>query len=296
MKVFLTGATGFIGTALIQELMGAGHTVLGLARSEEGAKKLKDAGAKVHMGNLEDLESLRTGAKESDGIIHAGFIHDFSRFAEVCAVDKLAIETMGEVLKGSNRPFVVTSGTALISPGVVATEDMKPHDNPNFPRVSEQTGNSFSEQGVRTATIRLSPSVHGLGDHHGFIPMLINIAREKGKSAYIGEGLNRWNAVNRMDAVQVYRLALELGKSGSAYHAVGEEGITLKAIAECIGRKLNLPVESISQEKAAEHFGWFTGFAGIDCPASNKITRETLHWEPTHSSLLEDMESGVYFN
>jgi len=289
MRVFVTGATGFIGTAIVQELLSAGHQVLGLARSDESAQKLSDAGAEVHRGDLEDLDSLRSGAAAADGVIHAGFIHDFTRFAEVCAVDKLAIETIGEVLAGSDRPFIVTSGTALVSPGQLATENIKPPVNPGWPRASEQTGDA-----VGAASVRLSPSVHGDNDQHGFIPILVNIAREKGFSAYIGEGLNRWNAVHRLDAARLFRLALENAEPGARYHASAEEAITVKEIAEALGKQLNLPVRSITPEAAAEHFGWFAHMAAIDCPSSSEWTQETLNWHSSHSTLITDIENGVY--
>jgi nucleoside-diphosphate-sugar epimerase len=296
MRVFVTGATGFIGTAVVQELLGAGHQVLGLARSEESANKLIAAGAEVHRGDLEDLDSLRSGAKEADGVIHAGFIHDFSRFQEVCEVDRVAIETIGEALAGSDRPFIITSGTALVSPGSLATEDIIPSSHGNrFPRMSEQAADALAAKGIRTSVVRLSPSVHGEGDHHGFVPILVKTAREKGKSAYIGEGHNRWNAVHRLDAAHLFRLALENAKPGARFHAVGDEAVDFKFIAEAIGKGLNVPVVSVSQEQAAEHFGWFAGFAGIDCPASSKITQEQLNWKPTHPSLPDDLEKGIYF-
>jgi nucleoside-diphosphate-sugar epimerase len=294
MRVFVTGATGFIGTAIVKELLSAGHQVLGLARSEASAQKLINAGAEIHRGDLEDLESLRSGAAQSDGVIHAGFIHDFSRFPEVCEVDKIAIETIGQVLAGSNRPFIVTSGTALVSPGKLATEDIIPPFNPTWSRASEQAGDAVAEQGVRAAAIRLSPSVHGDEDQHGFIPILVNIAREKGVSAYIGDGLNRWNAVHRLDAALLFRLALENATPGSRFHACAEEAITVKTIAEAIGKKLNIPVVSVAPEAAAEHFGWFAHMAAIDCPASSKWTQEQLNWHPTHNTLLADIENGVY--
>lgn len=296
MKVFITGATGFVGTALVKELINNGHQVSGLARSDASANALLAAGAKVHRGDLEDTDSLRSGAEMADAVIHAGFVHDFSRFAEVCEIDRIAIETMGSVLAGTNRPFLVTSGTALVSPGILATEDIesKKHRE-NFPRVSEIAGLAFSEQGVKAGAIRLSPSVHGEGDLHGFIPILINIARQKGVSAYIGDGLNRWNAVHRLDAVRLYRLALEHGNAGTRYHAVAEEAITLKEIATIIGAQLNLPVVSIPAEEAAAHFGWFAMMASLDCPASSEITQQQLDWHPNHSTLLEDLASGLYF-
>ena len=294
MRVFITGATGFIGTAIVQELISAGHTVLGLARSDASAQKLVDAGAEVHRGDLEDLDSLRSGAASADGVIHAGFIHDFTRFAEVCKVDKMAIETLGEVLAGSERPLIVTSGTALVSPGTLATEDIIPSLNPAWPRASEQAADAVVALGVRAATVRLSPSVHGDGDKHGFIPILVNIAREKGVSAYIGEGLNRWNAVHRLDAAHLFRLALENAVPRARYHAAAEEAITVKSIAEAIGKQLNLPVVSVAPEAAPEHFGWFAQMAGIDCPASSARTRHTLNWHPVHPALLADIENGVY--
>lgn len=294
MRVFVTGATGFIGTAIVQELIGAGHQVLGLARSNASAQKLIEAGAEVHRGDLEDLDSLRTGAAEADGVIHAGFIHDFTRFKEVCEVDKKAIETIGEVLAGYNRPFIVTSGTALVSPGRLATEDIIPPFNPAWPRVSEQTADNVAALDVRAAVIRLSPSVHGDDDKHGFIPILINTAREKGFSAYIGEGFNSWNAVHRLDAAKLFRLALENATPRARYHASAEEAITVRSIAEAIGKQLNIPVKSIAPEAAAEHFGWFSPMVAIDCPASSKLTQERLNWQPTHSTLLADIENGIY--
>ena len=289
MKVFVTGATGFIGTAIVQELIGAGHQVLGLARSEASAQKLTGAGGEVLRGDLKDLESLRTGAAQADGVIHAGFIHDFTRFAEVCEVDKLAIQTIGEVLAGSGRPFIVTSGTAMVSPGQLATENIKHPVNPGWPRASEQTGDA-----VGAAAVRLSPSVHGDGDHHGFVPILVKTAREKGFSAYIGEGLNRWNAVHRLDAARLFRLALEHATPGARYHASAEEAITARSIAEAIGKQLNLPVRSVTPEAAAEHFGWFAQMAALDCPSSSQWTRENLNWQPTHPTLLTDIGNGIY--
>ncbi len=293
MKVFVTGATGFIGTAIVQELLGAGYQVLGLARSEENAAKLLAAGAEVHKGDLQDLDSLRSGAAASDGVIHAGFIHDFTRFAEVCEIDKLAIEAIGEVLSGSDRPFIVTSGTAFVRPGQLAAENMMVPPGPH-PRKSEEAADAAAALGVRVSVIRLSPSVHGEGDHHGFVPILIRTAREKGISAYTGEGQNRWNGVHRLDAAHLYRLALENATKGTRFHAVAEGEIPLKTVAEAIGKMLDIPVISIAPEKAAEHFGWFARFAAIDCPASSKITQENLGWHPSHPTLLADLEAGVY--
>ena len=294
MKVFVTGASGFVGTAVVQELLKAGHRVLGLARSEDSAKKLTDAGAEVHRGDLEDLDSLRSGAAQIEGVIHCGFIHDFTRFAEVCAVDEKAIEAMAEVLAGSDHPLIITSGTALVSPGRLATEDMPSPFNPAWPRASERAAEAAAAKGVLAAILRLPPSVHGEGDKHGFIPILVNLAREKGFSAYIGEGQNRWNAGHRLDAARLYRLALENATSGARFHANTEEGITVKSIAEAIGKQLNLPVKSITAEAAAEHFGWFAHMAAIDCPASSVWTQQQLHWNPTHATLFADIENGVY--
>jgi nucleoside-diphosphate-sugar epimerase len=294
MKVFVTGATGFIGTAIVQELISAGHQVLGLARSDASAQKLADAGAEVHRGDLEDLDSLRSGAAQSDGVIHAGFIHDFTRLPEVCLVDKTAIETIGEVLAGTDRPFIVTSGTALVSPGKLATEDINPPFNPGWPRASEQAADAVAARGVRSAVVRLSPSVHGDDDKHGFIPILVNIAREKGVAAYVGEGLNRWNAVHRLDAARVFRLALENAAPNARYHAAAEEAITVKSIAEAIGKQLNLPVASVTPEAAAEHFGWFAHMAAVDCPTSSTWTQQHLNWQPGHTTLLADIENGIY--
>ncbi|MCF2490836.1 SDR family oxidoreductase [Dyadobacter sp. CY347] len=296
MRVFVTGATGFVGTAIVRELIGAGHQVLGLARSDASAQKLINAGAEVHKGDLEDLDSLRSGAAQADGVIHAGFIHDFTRFPEVCQVDKTAIETIGEVLAGSERPFVITSGSALVSPGKLATEDMVAPFNPAWPRASEQAADAIAALGVSTAIIRLAPSVHGEGDRHGFIPILVNIAREKGVSAYIGEGQNRWNAVHRLDAAQLYRLAVEQGAKGgiARFHGAAEEAIPVKDIAEAIGKQLNIPVISVTHEAAAEHFGWFAHMAAIDCPTSSKLTQAQLTWHPTRPTLLADIESGIY--
>jgi nucleoside-diphosphate-sugar epimerase len=294
MRVFLTGATGFVGSAIVQELIEAGHQVLGLARSDAAAKSLVAAGAEVHRGDLEDLDGLRSGAAASDGVIHTGFIHDFSRYKAVCETDRQAIEALGSALAGTDRPLIVTSGTAIVSPGRLATEEDAPPSDSHFPRVSEQAALSVAARGVRSLAVRLSPSVHGDGDH-GFVPTLIGIAREKGVSAYIGDGLNRWTAVHRLDAAHLYRLVLEKGSAGARYHGVAEEGIAFRDIAEAIGRGLNIPVVAKSPEEAAGHFGWFAMFAGIDCPASSKLTQERLGWRPVQPSLLTDIERGSYF-
>jgi nucleoside-diphosphate-sugar epimerase len=228
-------------------------------------------------------------------VIHLGFIHDFARIKAVSEVDERAIAALGSTLAGSNRPLIVTSGTALVSPGRLATEDMPaPPKSESWPRASEEAAKPFASQGVRSMIVRLSPSVHGDGDK-GFIPMLIGVAREKGVSAYVGEGRNRWTAVHRLDSAVLYRLALEKGSVGAHYHGVAEEGIALRDIAEAIGRHLKIPVVSQTPEEAAQHFGWFAGFAAIDCPASNKLTRERLGWNAAQPTLLEDLERGTYF-
>lgn len=293
MKVFVTGATGFIGSAVVKDLLGAGHQVLGLTRSDAGAKSLAAAGAQVHRGDLEDLESLISGAAKSDGVIHTAFIHDFSKFKEVCEVDKLAIEAIGSALAGSNRPFIVSAGIGPLNPGHLATEDMDPRYNPNMPRVSEQAALALRPQGVSPAVVRL-PQVHD-PVKQGLVTWLINLAREKGISAYIGEGRNRWAAAHVLDVARLYRLALEKHEADAKYHAVGEEGVPFRDIAEVIGRGLKVPVVSMSADEAAAHFGWMTLFAGIDMPASSAQTQQRLGWHPTGPGLIADLEQMQYF-
>ncbi|MEC5143625.1 SDR family oxidoreductase [Chitinophaga sp. 212800010-3] len=297
MRIFLTGATGFIGSAIVKELIGAGHQVLGLARTEEAERSLIAAGAQVHRGNLENLESLRSGAAMSDGVIHTGFIHDFSKYKENCEIDRRAIETLGEGLAGTGRPLVVTSGTAVGQTGELITEDQQPvSGSDEMPRAaSEEAAAAVAARGVRVAVVRLPLSVHGEGDH-GFVPILIGLAREKGMAAYMGDGLNRWPAVHRLDAARAFRLVVENNAAAGNFHVVGEEGIAFKDITNIIGRRLNVPVANITASAAAGYFGWFTHFAAINNPTGSRHTRELLGWEPVQPGLLSDIDSAHYFN
>ena len=295
MRIFLTGATGFIGTAIIPELIKAGHQVLGLTRSDVGAEKLIAAGVEVHRGALEDLESLRSGAANSDGVIHCAFDHDFSDFVKNCQKDKDAIEALGSGLRGSNRPLVITSGTGMgISlPGQPATEDYFDPNHPNPRAASEIAGAALLESGVNVSVVRL-PQVHDTFKQ-GLITYFVAVARVKGVSAYVGDGMSRWPAVPLLDAARLYRLAFEKHEAGARYNAVSEEGVPVKAIAEVLARGLKMPAVSLTPEEAAGHFGWLSPFAAWDMPASSALTQERLNWHPTGRGLIADLEEMKYF-
>lgn len=296
MKVFVTGATGFVGSAIVQELIASGHKVLGLSRNEESDKKLIAIGAQAHRGDLHDLDSLRSAAAASDGVIHTAFNHDFSKFKESSENDRCVIEALGEVLAGSDRPLIITSAIGLLDSGRLVSEADMPAAGPN-PRVaSEEAADAVAKSGVRISVLRLSPSVHGEGDH-AFIPTLIKIAKEKGMSVYEGDGTNTWPTVHRLDAAKLFRLALEKrAAGGTRYHGVAEEGIAFRDIAEAIGKGLKVPVVSKSKEEAAAHFGPFAHFAGMDIHASSKKTREALAWHPTQPGLIADLGGQFYFS
>ena len=292
MRVFVTGASGFVGSAVVAELIAAGHQVLGLARSDSSAQALEDAGAQIHRGDLDDGESLRAGAEAADGVIHLAFKHDFADYAGAAELDRRAIETLGDVLAGSDRPLVVTSGLAGFGLGRTMTEDDAA--SPESPRFSEHAALKFASRGVRVSVLRLPPSVHGEGDH-GFVPRLIDIARERGVAAYPGDGSNRWPSVHRLDAARLFRLALEAAPTGARLHAIDDEGIPVRDIASAIGSHLGVPVTAVPAGQASDHFGWLGTFFSLDVPASSAITRELLGWRPTHQGLLEDLEQSHYF-
>ena len=297
MRVFVTGASGHIGSAVVAELLEAGHQVVGLARSDVSAAALTTAGAEVHRGALDDLDSLHQGAASADGVIHLAFDNDFSDYAAAGAADLRAVETMGAALDGSGKPFVITSGTlvlALAAPGRVGTEEDVP--DAAWPRIaSENATIALAERGVRSSVVRLPPTVHSDLDHHGFIPRLIGIARDKGVSAYVGDGSNRWPAVHTLDAAHLYRLAVEAAPAGSRLHAVADEGVPFRDIAGVIGANLDGAVVSISTEEAHAHLGFLGAFAALDNPTSSAWTQEVLGWQPEHPALVPDLEAGHYF-
>jgi nucleoside-diphosphate-sugar epimerase len=294
MRVFVTGAAGFIGSAVVPELLRAGHSVVGLARSDANARAIKKMGADVHWGTLQDLDSLQSAAKNADGVIHLAFIHDFSKFAENGQIDKRAIEAMGSALEGTNKPLVVTSGTGLLAPGRLATEDDVAHSGDGVPRVSESAAFAFADRGVRASAIRL-PQVHGDKGKAGFVSYLCEVARTKRMSAYVGDGSNRWPSAHRDDVAVLYRLALEKGRAGAPYHAIAEEGLPVRPMAELFGRVLNVPVRSITPDDAPAHFGFLALFAGMDMPASSAKTQAELGWKPKQIGLMEDISQPGYF-
>lgn len=293
MRVFITGATGFIGTQVVRELIGKGHQVTGLARSDAAAQALAAAGARAHPGHLEDLESLRSGAAAADGVIHLAFIHDFSKYRENCEIDRRAIEVIGSAIAGSDRPFVVTSGTGIVLQGRVATEDDRPDFGPDsIPRMAgEAAADAAAKHGARVSIVRL-PQVHDTR-MQGLVTPLIAIARQKGVSAYVGDGSNRWPAVHLLDAAHLYCLVLEKGVAGARYHAVAEEGVSARDIAEVIGRRLNIPVVAKTIDEAMDHFGWLGAFVGRDSPASSALTRERIGWRPAERGLIADLEEAT---
>lgn len=289
MHVFLTGASGWVGSAVAEDLLAAGHQVTGLVRNAQKAQALAALGMQVVTGTLDDHQLLHDGASRADAVIHTAFNHDFSRFSENCAQDERAIQILGDALRGSDRPLLVTSGLAMIAPGRLATENDLPFVAPAYPRRSEPAARELADKGVRTATIRLSPTVHGVGDH-GFIPILMGLAKQTGVSAWPEDVENRWAAVHRRDAATLYRLALETGVTQAVYHAAAEEGILFRDIAQAIGKHLGVPAEP----RAREHFGWFADFASLDMAASSEQTRAVLGWNPTHPTLLADLAQAQY--
>jgi nucleoside-diphosphate-sugar epimerase len=294
MRIFVTGSTGFIGSAVVRELLDRGHTVIGLARSESSVQSLEKAGASVQEGSLEDVDSLKRGAASADAVIHIAFVHDLSNFDTGAETDRQAIETIGETLVGSHRPFVVTSGVPMGTPGQVVTENNDDFEPIGPHRFSEATALPFAKRDVRVSIVRPSRFVHGEGDH-GFVPLFIDIARKKGVSAYIGDGSSRCHAAHRLDTAHLFCLAVEKATAGSRYQAVGDEGIPFREIAEAIAKRLRIPAVSIPAEEAMNHFGFMGLIAGADNPASSEITQKTLGWCPAHLSLLQDLEADFYF-
>ena len=297
MRVFMTGATGWVGSAVVPELIAAGHAVTGLVRSERSAKALRDAGGQPLSGSLDDLETLRRGAADADGVIHLAFGIDFSKIGELAEQDRRAIEIFGDVYAGSDRPVIVTSGFGLLPEGETlhGGHAARARSNPAFPRASEQTAAAVAQKGVRATWIRLPRSVHGVGERHGFVPMLAKVARDKGVSAYVGDGGNLWPSVHRLDAARLYRLALEHGGRGGPFHAVADEGVPFRRIAEAVGGQLGVPAKSVSREEADEHFGPLAAWVAGNGPASSARTREILGWEPREPGLLRDIDQLAYY-
>jgi nucleoside-diphosphate-sugar epimerase len=295
MKIFVTGATGFVGSAVVRELLSAGQEVLGLVRSDAAAQSLVTTGAKAHRGQLEDLDGLRRAAAESDGVIHTGFNHDFSKFKENCELDRKVIETLGAAVAPAGRPLIITSAIGVLPPVGRVTEETRPASpSPNPRAASEEAARALIERGARVSIVRLPPSVHGDGDH-GFVPILIKIARDKKASVFIGSGANRWPAVHRLDAARVFKLALDKAAHGAYYHAVAEEGIAFREIAEVIGRRLKVPVVGKTPEEAGGHFTWFAHFAALNVLASSEQTQAKLEWWPTQPGLIADLDRPAYF-
>ncbi|HEY9240673.1 MAG TPA: SDR family oxidoreductase [Streptosporangiaceae bacterium] len=304
MRVFVTGASGWIGSALVPELIEAGHQVTGLARSDASAAALTAAGAGIQRGTLDDLGILRSAAAASDGVIHLAFKHDLAftgGFENAAGADRRAVETFGDALAGSGRPFVIASGTLGVAPGQLATErdglSPAPAGHGRGPQIRQETARltrSFADRGVRSSVLRLPPTVHGEGDH-GFMASIVRIARDTGVSGYLGDGSNRWPAVHRLDAAHLFRLAVEQAPAGSTLHAVADEGVPIRAVADVIGRHLGVPVAAIEPGDAAAHFTWLAGFIGLDSPASSALTRELLGWQPAQPGLIEDLDKGHYF-
>jgi nucleoside-diphosphate-sugar epimerase len=296
MKIFVTGATGFIGSAVVRELIARGHSVIGLARTDAGAEALARAGVAVQRGDLKDPDGLAAAARASDGVIHTAFIHDFSNIEASGEIDRVAIETTGAALAGSDRPFIIASGTAHVGFGRVVTENDMPGPEVTVRHriPQEELMLVLATRGVRAMIMRLPPTVHGDGDHQ-FVPAIIAVARKHGVSAYIGDGANRWPAVHRLDAANVFALAVEKGSAGARYHAVADEGVPMRDIAGVIGKRLGIPVVSKSGEQAAAHFEWLARFVALDCPASSQQTRRQLGWSPVHPGLIPDLETGSYF-
>ncbi|MDQ2846690.1 MAG: SDR family oxidoreductase [Actinomycetota bacterium] len=295
MRVFVTGASGWIGSAVVPELLNSGHQVLGLARSDTAAAAITALGADVHRGDIEDLDSVRAGAAASDGVVHLGYNHDFSRMEQAAQTDRQALETIGAALEGTDRPLVVASGMVGLTPGRISTEKDASDPSAAHPRsANANAALALAGRGVRASIVRFAPTVHGAGDH-GFMATLVGIARDKGVSGYIDDGTNRWPTVHRLDAGNLVRLAVDAAPAGSVLHAIAEQGVPTRAIAEAIGRGLDLPVVSIPADQAGEHFSWLAGFFGMDSPASSELTRELLGWTPSHQGLIADLEEGHYF-